>query len=56
VIVCRGCGARLVVQLGQLEAVECISCGLDYDPRSGELLPVCEGLIPPRRPRVTRAR
>ncbi len=34
--------------LGDLEPAEC-ACGLEYDPRTGDSLPVCEGFeVPPR--------
>jgi len=36
------CGHQFVITFGEREPVECV-CGLDYDPRTGQALPVCEG-------------
>jgi hypothetical protein len=40
-----GCGEEVVIPLGALDPVECDGCGLDYDPRTGEALPVCDGFL-----------
>jgi hypothetical protein len=37
----------LVIALSQLTLVKYSVCGLDHDPRTGEVLPVCEGLGDP---------
>ena len=36
------CGRTVMVCLHAVFPIECL-CGLDYDPRTGEPLPVCEG-------------
>jgi len=35
-----------MLTLGGHDPIECV-CGLDYDPRTGKALPVCEGFQPP---------
>ena len=35
------CGRTVMLSLGCAFPIECV-CGLDYDPRTGEPLPVCE--------------
>ena len=41
------CGRTVMVSLGGAFPIECL-CGLDYDPRTGEPQPVCEGFEIPR--------
>lgn len=36
------CGHQFMITLGAREPVECL-CELDYDPRTGQALPVWEG-------------
>ena len=35
-----------MLALGGFDPIECV-CGLDYHPRTGKALPVCEGLQQP---------
>jgi hypothetical protein len=37
------CGERITLLLAGLEPAECRQCGAQYDPRTGEMLPVCDG-------------
>jgi hypothetical protein len=37
------CGEDVTVLLRGLDPAQCQECGALYDPRTGELLPVCEG-------------
>ena len=32
-----------MLTLGAIDPIELVSCGLDYHPRTGKALPVCEG-------------
>ncbi len=37
------CGEEVTLLLAGLDPVECRQCGAQYDPRMGDMLPVCEG-------------
>ena len=40
------CGRAVMLTLGGIDPIEC-SCGLEYHPHIGEMLPVCEGFEVP---------
>jgi hypothetical protein len=37
------CGEEVTLLLAGLDPVECRQCGAQYDPRTGDMLPVCDG-------------
>jgi len=40
------CGEEVTLLLAGLDPAECGQCGASYDPRTGDMLPVCEGFQP----------
>ena len=41
------CGEEVTLLLAGLDPAECRQCGAQYEQRTGEMLPVCEGFEVP---------